>query len=150
MSEEGCHRAFQVICLAAEQHEIEGRTEVFGQHSRRLRNSRIAEAAPHGETRAGQLGSAPGPDKEGHLLICLKQPAAKIAADRAHANHEGTHISAPYNPSGLTQSWGRRALILLGCDSFEHSTEIDRVPPASQIALDLCHTAIDEQLDAGD
>ena len=69
---EGRNRAFQVIGLAAEQHQIEGLTEVFSQNGRWLGKSRSAEPAPNGYTRTGQFGGAPRANKEGHIPICLQ------------------------------------------------------------------------------
>src|SRR6266516_689811 len=92
---EGRNRAFQVIGLAAQQHQIEGLTEVFSQNGRWLGKSRVAEAAPNGYTRAGQFGGAPRANKEGRIPICLQQSAAKIAADRAGADDENSHYCSP-------------------------------------------------------
>jgi hypothetical protein len=36
----------------------------------------------------------PEADKEDHILICLKQPAAKVSADRTGADDENSHAYA--------------------------------------------------------
>src|ERR1700680_1814040 len=86
----GVHRALEVVCLAAQQDEIEGFVQCFRGHHRRGDEIDVTEPA-HDRKSARKLCGAPRPHQERHVVAGFEQPRAEIAADRAGADNENPH-----------------------------------------------------------
>src|SRR6516162_7172084 len=86
----------EVERLAAQQHDVEFFAELVGLHGRRILQRHLAVRAFDHETVAGQFGRAPWAHQESHVTAGLKQPAAKISADRAGADRKNAHAQLPY------------------------------------------------------
>ena len=86
------HRFGQVVGLAGDDDDVEGRVQVFLEHERRRGQGRIAEAALDHEAGASQgLGPA-GAQQEGDVASGLEQPAAEIAAEGPRPHDQITHV----------------------------------------------------------
>src|SRR3954453_14231693 len=81
----------EVEGLAAEQHDVELVLDRVGLNGRRIFQGHVAVRALDDEAGARELAGASWPDQEGDVATGLQQPATKIAADGASADHEDTH-----------------------------------------------------------
>ena len=93
---DGLHGRREIVGLAGEQHQIVGRQQ-FGLQDRAHRDLEVTVGAAYHQALGAQLRRAPLAHEEAEVGPGLHEPAAKIAADRAGAQHEDLHArhSAP-------------------------------------------------------
>ena len=77
--------------LQLKQHDVEFFVELVGLHGRRVLQRDVAARALDHEAGGRQFRCALGPYQKGDVTAGLQQPAAKIAADGAGADHENAH-----------------------------------------------------------
>ena len=70
-------RVFEIVGFATEHHEIEGLTEILGQHGRWFGKRHVAARAANYQTLTGQLRGTLRTDEKGHVPIYLEQPPPK-------------------------------------------------------------------------
>jgi hypothetical protein len=86
------HRAFEVVGLAGQQHEIEPRRQrVFGDYWRGAEID-IADAAADRGSSPGRFAGAARTREKGYVAAGFEKPTAEISADRAGTDHEDAHV----------------------------------------------------------
>lgn len=85
----------QVVSLAAQHDEVEVGAQILRLDGGRIVHGDVAERTPDVQTGAPELLRAARAHEKGHVLACLQQPAAKIAADRSGADDQYSHDRGP-------------------------------------------------------